>query len=173
MGKTIKIGLSAKSFSDAVHELESYRVNLPLKCRLFIDRLANDVGIPVIKTNIASARGDSEKTSNVFFQWTENKSGAYGTLVAENKDILFIEFGAGIYYNNGNAHPQSAEFGYGVGTYPGQKNAIDPGYWYYRDDDSTGLHFSLGTEATMPMYKAYLEMATRVIDIAKEVFSNA
>lgn len=172
MSKTIKIGLSTKSIQKAVHDIETYRVHLPFKCRLFIDRLANEVGIPIVNTNIASSRGDSNKSSNVYFVWTETPIGAYGKLVAENEDILFIEFGAGIHYNNGNAHPQASEFGYGVGTYPGQKNAINPGYWWYKDDDGGAPHLSFGTEATMPMYKAYIEMVTRVVDIAKEVFKD-
>lgn len=170
MSKTIKIGLSTKSIQKAVHDIETYRVHLPFKCRLFIDRLANEVGIPIVNTNIASSRGDSNKSSNVYFVWTETPTGAYGKLVAENEDILFIEFGAGIIYNKGEKHPQADELGYGVGTYPGQVHAFDEEGWLYWD--GTKRIPSKGTEATMPMYKAYIEMARRVVDIAKEVFKD-
>ena len=173
MGKrTIKVGLSYDSIKEAAYQVQKYANTLDLKCEKFVDRLVNEVGIRVIRENIASFKGDSERDYNTYFELhrTPNK-GVYGKLVAENEDILFIEFGAGIYYNNGNAHPQSKEFGYGVGTYPGQKNAINPGYWNYRDESGT-LRFSLGTEATMPVYKAYIEMVSMVETIAREVFAN-
>ena len=70
---------------------------------------------------------------------------------------MFIEFGSGIYYNAGNEHPLAKQFGYGVGTYPGQTHAYED-FWFYTDKDGTHSHFSHGTEATMPMYNSVIEM---------------
>lgn len=168
--RKLKAELSAKSLDNLVKEIKNYQASLPTKCRIFIDRLANEIGIPVIKENIATAKGDSDKNSNCVFQWHETKHGAYGTLVVENKDILFIEFGAGIIYNKGKKHPKADEFGYGVGTYPGQIHAFDEEGWFYWD--GTKRIPSKGTEATMPVNKAYISMVDGIVRIAKEVFSQ-
>lgn len=170
--RKFKAGLSVSSINNMIKDLESYISNLDLKCEKLIDRLITEVGIPVVERNITSFKGDSNKEYNTYFELHRypNK-GASGKLVIEDKDILFIEFGAGIKYNNGNTHPQASELGYGVGTYPGQTHAINPGYWWYKGDDGN-LHFSMGTEATMPVYKAYAEMVNQVGTIAREVFGN-
>jgi hypothetical protein len=170
--RKMKAVLSTKSLRQLSNEFNTYVNTLDLKCERLIERLTAE-GIKVVDQNMASFKGDSSRsyTTYVSIHRVPNKS-VSATLVVENEDILFIEFGAGIYYNNGNAHPQASELGYGVGTYPDQRNAINPGYWWYKDDDGNGLHFSLGTEATMPVYKAYKAMAAQVIEIAKEVFAN-
>ena len=92
----------------------------------------------------------------------------------QGKDALFVEFGAGIYYNNGDAHPLAAEFGYGVGTYPsknGHNRAINPGYWWYKDDNGT-LNLSLGTKAAKPMYEAAQNARNTAIMTAMSVFKG-
>lgn len=170
--RKFKANLSPASLDRLAYDFKNYVNSLDYKCELLVRRLIEEVGIKVVQENVDAFKGDSEKSYNTYFELHRypNK-GAFGKLVVENEDILFIEFGAGIRYNNGNAHPQAKEFGYGVGSYPGQKNAINPGYWWYQDDDGT-LRFSLGTEATMPVYKAYAEMISKVGIIAREVFGN-
>ena len=164
--------LSASSLAKLASDFKAYVSSLDYKCELLVRRLIEEVGLTVVQDNMNAFKGDSEKSYNTFFELHRYPDkGAYGKLVIENEDILFIEFGSGIYYNNGNSHPQAKEFGYGIGTYPGQKNAINPGYWWYKDDNDN-LRFSLGTEATMPVYKAYAEMISKVGIIAREVFGN-
>lgn len=170
--RKFKANLSPASLDNLVREVTTYISSLDQKCELLVRRLIEEVGLKVVQENINAFKGDSKKSYNTYFELHRYpEKGAFGKLVVENEDILFIEFGAGIHYNNGNAHPQAHDFGYGVGTYPGQKNAINPGYWWYKDDDG-GLRLSLGTEATMPVYKAYAEMITKVGIIAREVFAN-
>ena len=160
--------LSEQGIDNLIKQLEQYQRDLQHHLDLFVKRLG-EIGIPVVNAYIARAKGDSDKTHNteVFLDGEGNVRSA--RLILYGPDILFIEFGAGIHYNNGNAHPKAAELGYGVGTYPDQKYAINPGYWWYLGDDGE-THFSLGTQATMPMYNASLEMMRRVSDIAREVF---
>lgn len=171
--RKIQVELSVDGIQKATREFRSYIATLDSKCERFVERLIADVGLRVVETNMNSFKGDSDHNYSTYFELHRqpNEHSAWGKLVVQNKDILFIEFGAGIHYNNGNAHPQAREFGYGVGTYPGQKNAINPGYWWYKDDGGD-LHFSMGTEATMPMYRAYTEMINQVGTIAREVFGN-
>lgn len=170
--RKLKADLSFSSLNQLVKDIKTYQGSLDLKCEKFTERLIQEVGIPVIETNVTSFMGDSSKEYNTYFKLVRIPNrGAYGKLVVQNEDILFIEFGAGIYYNNGKTHPQASEYGYGVGTYPNQKYAIDPGYWWYKDDVGN-LHLSYGTEATMPVYKASMQMISKIRTIASEVFNS-
>lgn len=170
--RKISIPLSVSGIENAIKEFKTYTNSFDLKCERLIERLI-EVGIPVIERNIGSFKGDSSRNSNVYFELHRfpNEKSAWGKLVAQNEDILFIEFGAGIYWNRGRqSHPQEREFGYGVGTYPGQTHAFDEnGWWYWNGFRRT---HSYGTESTMPVYNAYVEMRDRVLDIAREVFGN-
>lgn len=171
MSKVLKAELSASSIDNLIQDINNYQKELNNKCETFIKRLSA-VGIDVINARITSARGDSDKAHTTRLVMDFNGAITTGYVTLTGKDVLFIEFGAGIYYNNGNAHPKAAEFGYGVGTYPsvGHGNqAINPGYWWYKDD-SGQKHFSVGTEATMPMYAASIEMIKSIHTIAREVF---
>lgn len=167
----IDINLSKKSINDAIRKLTLYRDNLANKNVEFCRRLA-EIGIPVIEANIAASQGDSDKEYVKDVKVIEaDDTHAVVALKLSGTDILFIEFGAGIHYNIGNNHPKAKEFGYGVGTYPGQTHAINPGWWWYIGDDGY-LHFSVGTEATMPMLKASHEIMENIRKIAREVYGT-
>jgi hypothetical protein len=87
------------------------------------------------------------------------------------KDALFIEFGAGIYYN-GSDPPHAQEFRYGVGTYnPASDNAFNPDGWYYWT--GTERKHSYGTEGTYPMYHAAETARNNAIKNAIEVFNRS
>jgi hypothetical protein len=82
---------------------------------------------------------------------------------------LAWEFGAGAFHNSENVHPKAAELGMGVGTYnPASKNAMRDG-WFYKDK-SGEWHYSHGTEATMPLFNASLEMIKKAETIIKGAF---
>ena len=132
-------------------------------------RLA-EIGIPVIDSRIAAAQGDSDKSHSTDIEVNVLGDVTRARLTLSGRDVLFIEFPTGIYYNSGVHHPKAAEFGYGVGTY-GKGQGLDPGYWWYKGDDGA-MHFSRGTECTMPMYSASLEMIRRVEEIVTEVFGD-
>lgn len=171
MGKNIQCTLNTKSLREAINELEKYADSLMKKNDLFVKRLA-EIGIPVVDEQIASAHGDSDKTHYTYIKLQNFQSHSRATLIAEGQDLLFIEFGAGVHYNGAagtSPHPKGEELGYTIGSYgKGQgKNQ----YWYYVDE--TGVkHRSYGTQATFPMYSAWMEMKSRMIEIAKEVFGN-
>lgn len=163
-----KISLDTSDIQNLIDELNSYNKNLNEKCILLTNRLA-EIGIKVINIEYGSGMGDSSKEHQV---WYEPQSDMMrGKIVVQGEDILFIEFGSGIRFNSGKEHPKAKELGYGVGTYPDQKNAFNPHGWFYTKDGETRKH-SYGTEATMPLYKAMLEICDRVEEIAKEVFNS-
>ena len=168
MARTFTASCDKMGIAKLKQDLMAYQKSLRSKNQLFIEELCN-LGIPVIKRNINTAQGDSDPAHSTVITISTIGDVCKGTLTLSGKDVLFFEFGAGIYYNNGNAHPQAAQLGYGVGTYPGQRYAINPGYWWYKDD-ADNLHLSYGTEATMPMLKASYEIISKIRQTARAIY---
>ena len=166
----LQISLSKPSIQKALNQAREYQRKLNDKNRLFVKRLAES-GIPVIDSNIERADGDSDKyhdTKIILYSYGDYSQ---ATLQVSGKDILFIEFGAGIHYNN-SPIPHADKFGYGIGTYnPGSDNAFNPDGWWYRDDSGASQH-SYGTEASMPMLKASNEIINNIRRIAREVYGS-
>lgn len=179
--RTIKINsLSTSEINKAIAQLKQYKTNLIQKNERFVKALG-DLGIQVAKTQLGSGQGDAERLggNNLELQITQTGIviGAKLMLTSQphtdEKGRVFYphlawEFGAGIYYNNGNHNPKAGELGFGVGTFPNQTHAFDQEWWYKGDDGQ--LHLSKGTEATMPMYTAAIEMYDQVQRIAREIF---
>lgn len=164
----IKIGLSQSSIQNAINQLKEYELSLNDKNALFVKRLAQ-LGIPVIENNINISNGISDKYHDTKIDVRSFGNYSQAVLSVSGKDILFIEFGAGKYYNPTN--PDHADkFGYGVGTYPGQTHAFDDGWWYV---DSTGApQYTHGTQATAPMLSATHEIIENIRKIAREVYGT-
>lgn len=181
---TLKGSLSQKGIESLIKQVDIYQHRiLPAKCELLIKSLLQK-GINVVRATISQGLGDAPKSYSTPTKYTFDVSigkyvGSFFLTSAPQVDEegrvfyphLAWEFGAGIEYNNGTSHPQAAEFGLGVGTFPDQRHAINPGYWYYRDGLGQ-LHLSLGTKAEMPMYKASIEIIRVIESTAREVFGN-
>lgn len=172
MGKrTISFGLSRDSVQRAIKELEEYKQSIIDKNALFVQRLA-EIGIPVIDQNISAASGDSDKSHNTYIKVNSYQDYSQATLVTEGRDLFFIEFGSGIHYNGAagsSPHPKGTELGYTIGSYGKGLGKND--YWYYQADTGESVK-SYGTESTMPVYKASVDIQNRIVDIAKEVFGG-
>lgn len=171
MAKKINISLSQKSIQNAINEVRKYQREFIEKNELFVRRLA-ELGIPVINQNIAAAQGDSDKNHNTYIKI--NSFGGYSEakLVVEGVDLLFIEFGSGIHYNGSagtSPHPKGEEFGYTIGSYGKGQGSKD--FWFYYADTGEAV-MSHGTESTMPVYKASVEIIHNIRRIAREVFES-
>lgn len=178
--KTLKADLSISSIRNLQKELEKYRDSLTYKCELLVKRLA-EVGIPVIDENMAKAAftvdekgiqsgADPQHYTHIKLNTFGDYARAY--LIVGGKELLFIEFGSGVYYNGAagsSPHPKGEEFGYVIGSY-GKGHGVQKVWGYYAD--SGELVLTHGVEATMPMYKASLEITHNVIKIAKDVFGK-
>lgn len=169
MTRRYKTDLSVSGIDLLISQIEAYKKDLLDKQKLFVEKLA-EIGIPVIDARIREAQGDSDKSHDTEITVTSVGDITQAELRLSGRDVLFIEFPTGIYYNNAVHHPKAAEFGYGVGTY-GKGQGLNPGYWWYKDDDDK-YHFSRGTECTMPMYSASLEIIRQMKDVTREVFGN-
>jgi len=171
MAKVIKCKLDTDSIGKAIQEIRDYRYELLNKLDAFMDALLQD-GLAMASERLASTVGDSHNAVTGKETILDEEDRIVATIFLYGSDALFIEFGAGIYYNNGNAHPQAAELGYGVGTYPSEhppNRAINPGYWWYKGDDGA-KHLSLGTQASMPIYYASETIRNNAVQRAKEIF---
>lgn len=169
--KTIKMELSHKSIQNAIKQLRVYQKSLVSKNEEFVRRLT-ELGVPVIDQNIATAQGDSDKNHNTYIKVNSFGDFSQATLVCEGIDLLFIEFGAGIRYNTPagtSPHPKGQELGYTIGSYGQGKGKNDS--WTYYSESGEWVR-SYGTEATMPVYKASMEIMQNIRKIAKEVFSS-
>lgn len=169
--KTIKMELSHKSIQDTIKQLRAYQKTLVSKNEEFVRRLT-ELGIPVIDQNIATTRGDSDKSHNTYVKINSFGDYTQATLVCEGKSLAFIEFGAGISYNTPagtSPHPKGQDFGYTIGSY-GQGNGKNESWVYYADSGEWVR--SYGTEATMPVYKASVKIMQNIRRIAKEVFCS-
>ena len=93
-------------------------------------------------------------------------------VIANGDDAVFIEFGAGVYYNGGvgsSPNPLGAALGYTIGSYGkgnGAKNV-----WGFKGSDGQ-LHLTHGVPASMPMYKAMMAVVNDIEQIAREVFGT-
>lgn len=179
--KIISINLSKQStIEQAIKELEAYRDSLINKNAMFVRRL-QEIGVNAAEMALAKGQGDSDKDVRFSVVMNTAEGEVEGQIIITStpkvdKDgrvfypHLAWEFGAGIYYNNGNPNPKAREYGMGVGSFPGQTHALND-YWWYRDKDGQ-LRFSQGTEAAMPMYKASVEIISQIEQIAREVFGG-
>ena len=168
--RTIKINLfDGRSLDKAIQQIRQYQNSLNDKCAEFVRRLA-EVGIPVIDENIAAAQGDSDKGHNTYIKIKSFGSYSQAELIVESNSILWIEFGAGVHFNGhlgSSPHPKGEELGYTIGSYGKGQGKND--FWFYYADSGEAV-MSHGTQATMPVYKAGLEIKRQVLKIAKEVF---
>lgn len=163
----IRIKLSENGIKEARREIADLKAWIESKLGEYLEELSK-IGIEVIKVNVANAMGADDKNVDITTDLSHNGSKASMTIRVTGKSIFFIEYGAGIRFNNGNVHPFAHEHGYGVGTYPGQTHAFNPNGWYWREGGR--LHHSYGTQATMPVYKAWMSIQENALEVAKRVF---
>lgn len=164
----IRIDLNkSSSIDNAIKELRNYVKDLDERVKRLVESLIND-GIDVANAWIMASQGNSEKP-RVEYQVSPSGDIVKAQVFMVGSDVLFIEFGAGIYYNQGDP-PHAEQFGYGVGTYPGQKHAFQNGWFYY--DESGEKAYSHGIEGTYPMYHAAETMRNNIIKRALETFSD-
>ena len=167
--KVIKCGLDSASINNAIKELREYRESLNAKIKELVESLTSE-GVEVARTWVQVAQGDA---SDVAVDFLINSAGdiTMAQIMLTGKDALFVEFGAGIYYNGADT-PHAAEFGYGIGTYnPSSDNAFNPNGWYYWT--GTQRVHSYGTEGTYPLYHAAENARNKAIQKAIEIFSRS
>ena len=156
--------LSLKSWDKAIQQLDDYARSLDRKAVELCERLA-DMGAMYAEWNFGGVMYAGDIDYNITV--VRGEGNTYLIQVA-GETVLFMEFGAGIHYGGG--HPMQSEFGMGPGTYPGQKHALDPNGWWFRQDGEK-IH-TYGNPAGMPVYNAAKDLRKEILDVAKEVFKT-
>lgn len=160
--KIIQMSLSSSSIGNAIKQLRAYRNSLDKKKEKLLKRLG-DIGLREAQVRFANAIYDGARDITVTLNPTNN---GY-CIVADGKAAVFIEFGAGVYYNPSEPYPNPRPAGVvGIGEYGygrGKRKA-----WGYEDENGE-LVITHGNPAAMPMWYASEELRSNILKIAKEV----
>lgn len=171
--KTINVQLSEAGIQQAIREIERWNRDFQERVSKFTQRLA-DEGCKITSVKVDSVPG--EYKSGTIRVWADTSADGYLTYKAsyymEGHAAIFIEFGAGVFYNTGlgsSVHPKGEDLGFEIGSWSfsdkGMGFAGDPG-WFY------GGKYTHGTPTYMPMYSGAQELAQKIQAIAKEVFNG-
>lgn len=175
---TITMSLSQKSVKNAIDELRKYQSKFKRKTEEFTRELAL-AGLPVVNVSMAEAqytydekgiRSGSDTSHKAYVQVSSDGNRAEAKLIVQGKELLFIEFGAGVYYNGAagtSPHEKGKEFGFLIGSY-GKGNGQKKVWGYY--DDNNKLVLTRGVQATMPVLKAEQKIIEDYKNVVKKVF---
>ncbi len=172
MKKTIiSFGLSEREIDKAIKELEQYKQELIRKTALLREKVADRIA-ELAQSGFNGAVVDDVlkggvKTAQVDVSVTD--SGEVSLVIANGKDAVWAEFGAGVFHNGSagsSPHPNGSELGFTIGSYG--KGMGKKEVWGYYEDDT--LRLTHGTPAVMPMYNAVKTVCDELAGIAREVF---
>ena len=174
MSRTIHVDLfSPSSIDAAIRELRDYQKWVEQKTVELRERIAYFIAKDASAVfNTATADdliGEGVVTGNV--EVTVNNDGDISLVIANGKDAVFMEFGAGIYHNGSvgsSPNPLGEGLGYTIGSYG--ENGAKEAWGFYGDDGE--LHLTRGVPASMPLYNAVTAIRNELVDIAREVFST-
>lgn len=185
--KKIRLKLNTTDINNTINILENYKKKILNACLGFCMELSRQ-GIEIAYQSIAEnplaryvvffRRFNTDEAGASVIVIGTNKDGLltrrwigldeYGNEIIKTADIsplLMVEFGAGPNVKNEMNIP-----GVGRGTFPNQTHAFEDSWWY---KDLSGVwHETSGEMANMPMYNAYVEMQTKIFDLAKQYFGG-
>ena len=175
MPKTIRVSLNPKSINAAVRQLEDYQKSLLRKAeqiRLKVAGLLKEMvqeGFNGSQYDDVLWEGMKVPDVSVTVDHKDNIS----VVIAHGKEAVFIEFGAGVYYNpSGSPHPSRPPGIVNIGEY-GKGYGKRKIWGYYRiPGDKDSLVLTHGTPASAPMYFAAKAVAEQIPQIAREVFKG-
>lgn len=165
----ITVQLSAKSIDSAIKQLRAYKKSLAKKLKLLQKRVVEELRSDV-ETGFNGSLGEDiihegQKVPNV--EVSVLQDGKVDFVIAKGKEAVFVEFGAGVFYNAGGGRPDRpegivaiGEYGYGYG-----KRKV----WGFYDENGE-LKLTHGTPSSMPMFYAAERVAKLVPQLAKEIF---
>ena len=188
MAKQISFSLSPESIEAAQEELRKYRESIKNKTEILrntvAERIREDVEYDfknaVMDVDIQGNVGTPD-IRDVYIDKHQTKgdslrNSATTSVVAVGKDVVFIEFGAGVYYNGDvgtSRNPLNLEnnLGFNIGEY-GKKHGRHDTWGFYENDDPENLVITHGTPASMPFYNAELAIVYDIKNIARLVFGQ-
>jgi hypothetical protein len=175
MSRTITIDIfNPASIDAAVKEIRDYADWVKRKTNELRERVAYFIAkdaSAVFNTAVADDLiGEGAVIGSVNVVVEDN--GNMTLVIANGEDAVFMEFGAGVYYNGGvgsSPNPLGAALGYTIGSY-GKGNGAKA-VWGFKGEDGA-LHLTHGVPASMPLYRALQSVVNDIEQIAREVFSS-
>lgn len=174
MSKIINVSLNTASINAAVQELRNYAKWVAGKTAELQERIAtliaNDARIVYNNSIADDLLSESPIIGNV--RVVVQTNGNVTVVIADGKDAVFMEFGAGVFYNGAvgsSPNPWGNELGLTIGSF-GKGNGAKQ-VWGYRGDDGE-IHLTHGAPASMPLYRAVQSVSRDIERIAREVFST-
>lgn len=171
MSRVINVTLSDRGIAQAIREVEDYKKWLLRKAKELEERVAYHIARDASAVfNTATADdliGEGVVTGHV--EVTVKEDGDFTVVIADGKDAVFMEFGAGVYHNGPvgqSPNPMGAGLGFTIGSYGKGRGSRE--VWGYRDAE--GLHLTHGVPASMPLYNAMMGVVNDIEQIAREVF---
>lgn len=163
-----KIKCTLSTLQDAIDALGDYERKLDQKNKQMLDKIA-DVGVNTAEYRFASAEYDGDYSVSVDKETDE--STVY--VVASGDAVAFIEFGTGFYYPDD--HPLATQPWMQHGSWSmsehGKGHWDDENGWWYDSGGGKSVN-TYGNPANMCMYNSAVDMKSRAVDIAKEVFGK-
>lgn len=168
--KTIRIDIADKSsVESAIRELEAVKKEWQRKANLCCETIAAALAEKISENLLEIPYSD-----DVFDLSTHQPKPGFpmtgvvavgNTVQIVGEEIAFIEFGAGIYHNNGRTNPlgEAVQFDTAPGSY-GYGNGLKP-YWFIAHN-----LISYGTPAYMPIYNAIEAIKPMIPSIVRQVF---
>ena len=171
--RTVSFPCSQEGMEEYARFIRNYKVDIASLNDKFVRRLAEEgFDVAAIAINSSDHYDKDKPIGTLEIHRDETGEVASCELYFTGQQVLFVEFGAGFYWNDKAIQTTWAEqFGYGVGTYPNQTHANDAGGWSYQAETGEWIH-TRGTEATMPMFNAKEAMRERFVQIAREVYQS-
>lgn len=174
--KTINVQLSEAGIQQAIKEIDEWNKQFQERVREFAKRLA-DEGCHITQMKIFANVSSEYKPDTVKVYADASPDGNLTYKVSyymEGREAIFIEFGAGVYYNGplgSSRHPKAGDMNGDVtiGSWsfgPNGKGLAGNDGWFY------GGRYTHGTPTFMPMYSGAQELAQKIQTIAKEVFNG-
>ena len=161
--RKIHIRLNDSSLERAINDLKAYKQRIEDKTDMVLKRLAL-LGFQGANVRFQTAAFEPD-SHNFEIDIQSTETGGW-KIIANGKDVCFIEFGAGVYYNGSDSYPGDRPPGIvGIGEYGKGKGKQE--YWFY----SQG-RYTRGTPANAPMFYTAQEMRKNIMRIAREVFST-
>ncbi len=170
--RKIRVRLGEREIGRAIDELEEYRRSLREKTETCRRRIADEIAGRASEYFEEAAGEDTvlgEKTG-IDVRVEVEERGGMTVIVARGDDVVWVEFGAGVYHNGAagsSPHPSGSALGMTIGSY-GKGYGKHTAWGYY--DGAGDLVITRGTPASMPMYRAARDVAAAAAAISREVF---
>ena len=171
----ITVDLTGKGLDKAIAELEKYRSYvvkdyterlLDVITERMADRIHQGFNSAEVNVNVYGGSDMANVTVNIIREVGRRRIEAIG------REVAFIEFGAGVYFNGSagqSPNPNGARLGFTIGSY-GKGHGARQVWGYYANDDPTDLRLTQGTPAKMPMTETMLWLRAQLLVVAKEVW---